>query len=253
LSWTSTIAGTRTTNDDPTHSAAPANDYSGFWHDRAVNRLAFGFPRYDFANQAWFISALWCCGWPLNPSWGYRRLHGGLVGLGYQVSASTMWKILNAAGVDPARGGPADLDPVPDQPGQGDPGLRLPPGRHDRAQPHLRPVRDGDRHPGGYTYRRHRPPDRSVADPAGPHPVTDLDDRVGGFKFLVGDRDARFNGSFDAVFTAQSVRIVRTPAQAPQANAYAERWILMFSPAEAKRLGQVLMRLADEAFVAEVP
>jgi hypothetical protein len=29
--------------------------------------------------------------------------------------------------------------------------------------------------------------------------------------------------------------------------------VLMFSPAEAKRLGRVLVRLADEAFVAEVP
>jgi len=43
-----------------------------------------------------------------NPLWGYRRVHGELIGLGYQVSASTVWKILNAAGVDPAprRAGP---------------------------------------------------------------------------------------------------------------------------------------------------
>ena len=32
-----------------------------------------------------------------------------------------------------------------------------------------------------------------------------------------------------------------------------EARVLMFSPAEAKRLGQVLMRLANEAFVADVP
>jgi hypothetical protein len=31
-----------------------------------------------------------------------------------------------------------------------------------------------------------------------------------------------------------------------------ESKVLMFSPAEAKRLGQVLVRLADEAFAAEV-
>ena len=43
-----------------------------------------------------------------NPTWGYRRIHGELANLGYQISASTVWKILNAAGIDPAprRSGP---------------------------------------------------------------------------------------------------------------------------------------------------
>ena len=37
-----------------------------------------------------------------NPSWGYRRVHGEPAGLGFQIGASTVWTILNAAGVDPA-------------------------------------------------------------------------------------------------------------------------------------------------------
>jgi Homeodomain-like domain len=43
-----------------------------------------------------------------NPAWGYRRVHGELAGLGYQIGASTVWKILNAAGIDPSprRSGP---------------------------------------------------------------------------------------------------------------------------------------------------
>jgi putative transposase len=37
-----------------------------------------------------------------NPTWDYRRVHGELAGLGYQIGASTVWKILKAYGVDPS-------------------------------------------------------------------------------------------------------------------------------------------------------
>jgi putative transposase len=44
-----------------------------------------------------------------NPTWGYRRIHGELAGLGYQLGASTVWNILHNAGIDPAtrRAGPS--------------------------------------------------------------------------------------------------------------------------------------------------
>jgi transposase len=44
-----------------------------------------------------------------NPTWGYRRVHGELAGLGYQIGASTVWKLLHNAGIDPStrRAGPS--------------------------------------------------------------------------------------------------------------------------------------------------
>ena len=37
-----------------------------------------------------------------NESWGYRRIHGELAGLGITVAPSTVWQILKSAGIDPA-------------------------------------------------------------------------------------------------------------------------------------------------------
>jgi putative transposase len=37
-----------------------------------------------------------------NPGWGYRRIHGELAGPGVKIAASTVWEILNKAGMDPA-------------------------------------------------------------------------------------------------------------------------------------------------------
>jgi putative transposase len=37
-----------------------------------------------------------------NESWGYRRIHGELPGLGITVAPSTVWRILKDAGISPA-------------------------------------------------------------------------------------------------------------------------------------------------------
>jgi transposase InsO family protein len=55
--------------------------------------------------------------------------------------------------------------------------------------------------------------------------VMDLADRIGTVKFLLRDRDSRFTTAFDAVFVAEGIRIVRSPPQAPRANAICERMV----------------------------
>jgi putative transposase len=42
---------------------------------------------------------------------------------------------------------------------------------------------------------------------------------------LLHDCDEKFTASFDEVFVSEGVRVIRTPVQAPRANAYAERFI----------------------------
>ena len=53
----------------------------------------------------------------------------------------------------------------------------------------------------------------------------DLGQRAASVRFLIRDRAGQFTGSFDAVFTAEGIRILVSPPQAPRANAICERII----------------------------
>jgi putative transposase len=161
-----------------------------------------------------------------NSVWGYRRIHGELAGLGYKVAPSTVWKILKDAGIDPAprRSGQTWRAFLASQAStilavdffHVDTVLL-------RRLYVLFFIEHGTRrvHLTGITAH---PADAWVTQQAR-NLLMNLEGQADGLKFLIRDRDAKFTAAFDAVFTAMGVRIIKTPVQAPQANAIAERWI----------------------------
>jgi hypothetical protein len=161
-----------------------------------------------------------------NPGWGYRRIHGELAGLGIQIAASTVWEILTNAAVPPAprRAGPtwaqflhghaqailaADFFTVDLLDGATAYVLAV----IEHATRQIRIL--------GVTAH----PDNAWVTQMARNLLMDLDGHLESVKFLLRDRDTKFTAAVDAVFTAAGIRILRSPIQAPRANAIMERWI----------------------------
>ncbi|QDL75844.1 integrase [Streptomyces malaysiensis subsp. malaysiensis] len=161
-----------------------------------------------------------------NPGWGYRRIHGELLGLGHKIGASTVWEILKKAGIAPS------------------------PQRADRswaaflkAQASAIVATDlfhidtvflrrwfvlffidhGTRrvHIAGIT---RRPTGPWITQQARNY-LMDLGDHAESITFLIRDRGAYFTDSFDAVFQATGVHVLPALPRVPRMNAIAERWI----------------------------
>jgi transposase InsO family protein len=161
-----------------------------------------------------------------NPAWGHRRVQGELVKLGHPIAASTVWQILHDAGIGPAprRAGPTWRQFLTAQAH----GILAADFVHVdtvllRRIYALIVIEHGTRraHLAGVTAH----PDGSWTTQAARNFLMDLGQRATSVKFLIRDRAGQFTSSFDAVFTAEGIRILLSPPQAPRANAVCERMI----------------------------
>jgi len=161
-----------------------------------------------------------------NAGWGYRRIHGELVGLGIKIAASTVWAILREAGIEPAP-------------------RRLEASWSEFLRQQAASIIECDFltvdtiflkrfyvlfflelatrrvHLAGVTAH---PDGRWVAQQAR-NVLMHFDDEGVRARFLIRDRDSKFTRDFDAVFRSEGIRVIKAPVQAPRARAHAERWV----------------------------
>jgi hypothetical protein len=146
-----------------------------------------------------------------------------VVRLGHRIAPSTVWQILQAAGIDPAprRSGPTWRQFLTQQAK----GMLAVDFLHIdtvslRRIYALIVVEHGSRRVHLVGIIAH--PTAAWTVQTARNLVKDLADRIDTVKFLLRDRDPRFTTAFAAVFAAEGIRILRTPPQAPRTNAICE-------------------------------
>jgi hypothetical protein len=161
-----------------------------------------------------------------NPRWGYQRIKGELLRLGIQVSATALRETLRRHGLDPAP--PRTSTTWRSFLRQQAAGIiacdfltvdtvwlkRL----------HVLFVIELDTrrvHLAGVTAN---PNGAWVAQQAR-NLLLELGEQRRRIRFVLRDRDANFCRAFDDVFRSEGTQVLLTPVQAPNANAFAERWI----------------------------
>ena len=149
-----------------------------------------------------------------NPTWGYRRIQGELATMGVVIAPSSVWIILRRHGVDPSpmRSGPTWAEFLSSQASSvlacdfflADTVLL----KHHYVLFFIEfdtrrvPVTGVTAHPTGSWVVQEA---RNLA--------MVLEDRIIPVRLLVRGRDTKFTSSFDEVFRAEGIRIIRTPGE----------------------------------------
>jgi putative transposase len=161
-----------------------------------------------------------------NPHWGYQRIAGELKQLGLAASATTIRKVLSREGVPPA----------PDRARQSWPSFL----RQQAASVLACDFFTVETLTLQRIYvlfflslatRRVEliactpNPDGAWVAQQARNLIMQLGDRENRVLLLIHDRDTKFSAGFDEVFRSEQIEVIRTPFQAPNANANAERWV----------------------------
>ncbi len=159
-----------------------------------------------------------------NPTWGYRRIHGELSGLGHRLGASTVWTILKRHGVDPA---PHRSTVTWTEFLRSQAAVACDFATIDTAL--LRryyllffiDVSTREVFFAGITAN----PTGAWTTQAGRNLFLRHHDRLADARALVRDGGSPFIDAFDEIFRTEGLKILKTPVRTPVANTFAERWI----------------------------
>ena len=162
-----------------------------------------------------------------NPRWGYRRIQGPLKNLDHRVARSTIAAVLKDHGIPPAPGRPSSWRTF----------LRAHWGEIAGADFFTTEVWTARGLVTYYTLfvldlrsrRVHVAGSTPTPDTFMTQAARQLTDAVDGFlsghRVLICDRDGKWTEGFRSILAGAGVRVVLTPFRAPNANAYAERFV----------------------------
>ena len=161
-----------------------------------------------------------------NPCWGYRRIHGELLVLGITIAASTVWEILQEAGIDPApeRTSTTWVSFLRSQAGALLACDFFETVTLTGARVYVLAVIE-------HASRRIRilgatpHPTASWVAQAAKNLVMDLQDAGSRARFMIRDRDGKFPGLFDTVLKDAGIETVLSGVQMPRMNSVMERWV----------------------------